>query len=127
MKHIQIEIGGIKHNLNVTTALEKGCLEPVIPPIRGENINPGDVYVHPTGTCNSFLVIETRYNNLGTRHARKLHLLGMGCRMNSTTFFADASEHTPEEVAAYLNEKGMRYATNIDNLVKDTVRAIVLP
>jgi len=79
-------------------------------------VEPGDVFKHPEGICNTFLVVETRYST-GFDKSQHLQLLGMGCRINSSEFFENHSSHTQEEVIAYLKQKGMVYSHNIQDVI----------
>ncbi len=86
----------------------------VLPQI--ECVQAGDVFKHPTGECNTFILVETRYS---ATYAEDKHyqLLGMGCAINSDKFHSEKSEYTEQEVTNYLKEKGMVFSHNIQNAI----------
>jgi hypothetical protein len=79
-------------------------------------VKPGDVFKHPEGNCNTFLVVNTRYSTQW-HPCQNLQLLGIGCKVNSSEFFENHSTHTQEEVITYLKQRGMVYSHNIQDVI----------
>lgn len=82
-----------------------------------ERVSIGDVFKDPTGNCNTFILVETRYRKSLNGESKHYQLLGLGCAINSSSFFADYSEHTEEEIIKYLNEKHMVFSHNIQQAI----------
>lgn len=80
------------------------------------SIKAGDVFKHPTGICNTFLVVETRYAGL-LQGGKYFQLLGLGCKPNSSSFFEDYSSHTMQECCDYLVKNNMVYSHNINDKI----------
>lgn len=91
---------GEEYEIDIERVIAHGFLRKSYP------LQPGDVYVDPTGVCNPFLLIQAFNEKDG------FALLGMGCFTNSNPFFK--TTHTTEEISGYLREKGMVFWKNIN-------------
>jgi len=78
------------------------------------SVNKGDIFKHPEGVTNTFMVVETRYCMDGNEYYQ---LLGMGCGINSSAFFENHSSHTKQEIIDYLNQREMVFSHNIQNVI----------
>lgn len=116
-KTVKLQLEGNTYILDVEQALAMDVLKhiPAYP------LQLGDVYVHPTGDINPFLLIQVTYDggNVSTLKPR-FQLLGIsGVKPNFGEFFN--SVHSMDEIRKYLISNGMIYShnisTEIDNLV----------
>ena len=74
----------------------------------------GDVYKHPTGLFNSFLLVDAVYEG-----DKRWALLGMGCSANSNEFHHIL--HDAADIQTYLEQKGMVFEKNINHEISKLV------
>jgi len=68
----------------------------------------GDIYRHPLDNTNPFRLEKVVYSD-----ERRWVLMGLGAETNSGSFFEQL--HTTEEIAEYLQQRGMVYSHNVDS------------
>jgi hypothetical protein len=108
---IEIIINGVKHLLDVDRAKELGVLSQPLP----ERLSAGDVFVHPTGRINSFLLVQAVYGNVNS-----FTLLGIGCSPNSNHFHTTL--HSIDEIRKYLEENKMVFSKNVNSEIRSLVK-----
>jgi hypothetical protein len=103
-----IQIDNKEYILDVDKAKKLGVLE--------ESIAVGNVYIHPTGNTNPFLLVKVIYD---PQNDYCYQLLGVGCGVNSGPFF-DAL-HSLLEIELYLKTKGMVFHKNVNYDISELV------
>jgi hypothetical protein len=80
-------------------------------------LRPGDVYKHPHGNINPFILVEAVYHQPAS-----YCLLSMGLSPNSGSFFETL--HTKEEISKCLADRKMYYSHNIDQDVCNLIKKV---
>jgi hypothetical protein len=108
----EIEIDGIKYKIDVDKCIKDGYLKKDLP------FNVGGIYKDPTGSTNSFILVQAIYcDNYTTRETSAIYaLLGLngGHAPNSNPFFKEL--HTKDEILAYLSGRGMVFDKKAPNV-----------
>ena len=104
---MRIKHKDVEYELDLDAAVRCGSAKK-LPPYP---LNAGDVYKHPTGRVNSFLLVQIGWNE-------RYQLLGVrGVRPNSGNFFEKG--HSLTEIREYLIEYEMVFHKNITSEIED--------
>lgn len=102
-----ITIDGKEYEIDITQAIELGATKKKHPKIT--NFVAGDLFIHPEGLVPNLIVVKIDYNS-------EVYILMASEPHYSFNVFANSGIYKPmfkSELIQYLNNKGMKFHSNI--------------